>query len=765
MPPPGFFPPPHHQGATGMMPLPPSGYGGAPPGIYEHGGAVIMPPMMHPPPQMSERAQAQMAAAQQAHAHAQAQARGRPPPGGPVPPGGPRSRTTSRGRSASPQTHRPPPFVAVRIRPLSPHESGRGDAFVARAVNSSELQVVSTGPRGSSMEKSFRFHACLGPEATQARVMQLCNVPALLDASLDGYCTSILAYGQTGSGKTYTMSGGEEGRHAGGTGLMARSCTHLFGAIAQRGAAATAVRCSFLEIYNEQIYDLINWTREQLPVRFDARKGFHVPELKEVACGSQEEMMSVMAAGLKNRSVGSHELNMESSRSHSVFTIHTATRGPDGSVRDGKVSFVDLAGSERLKDSQSQGGMVKETSNINRSLFTLGKVISALADARQVSNIHVPYRDSKLTKLLADSLGGNSLALFIACCSPSSAAVEETLSTLHYATRAKNIVNKPVQQVDVQQEGMVQMLRREVEQLKVENQLLRENSPRTPSSPFQRSGSASAIPQLGREGVHGMGRPAEALREELPSPSASRPSSSLAGPLRPLVRVPSRDGSESGRQSAMTPRSAEAMQLEAVKQQLQRALGENERLRQEIQELRSHPPSRIPTAGGGVAEIEFINARLGRLEASLNSSQDSSDVSSPSLDVHRARLAAPTASSNGSGGASRAGGKAKQRLRAAAQPARAPPASGGGTPTDYCGSHGGKRGRLGCRCGAPCPAGASLARRAASSRVLLLPQRREQRHRGRQRPVRPGSAAEVGAQRSRAGKRVPCRSGSPTAAA
>ncbi len=160
-----------------------------------------------------------------------------------------------------------------------------------------------------------------------------------------------------------------------------------------------------------------------------------------------------MLEGHKNRKVGSHDLNKDSSRSHSILTIYIITEistdgNPNNAVKKyGKVSFVDLAGSERLKESKSQGDMIKETGNINRSLFVLGKVISMLTSDKKNQKQHIPYRDSKLTMLLMDSIGGSSKTLMIACCSPASAYLDETQSTLNYSSRAMNIKNKPIIQV------------------------------------------------------------------------------------------------------------------------------------------------------------------------------------------------------------------------------------------------------------------------------------------------------------------------------
>jgi kinesin family member 12 len=169
-----------------------------------------------------------------------------------------------------------------------------------------------------------------------------------------------------------------------------------------------------------------------------------------VECTGQEDIIAVLHEGMKNRHHGSHELNKDSSRSHSILTVYLISQtknANDGHIfkKYGKISFVDLAGSERLKESKSEGVMAKETGSINKSLFALGKVISMLSKpGKELNAKYIPYRDSKLTMLLMDSLGGTSKALMIACISPSQTYIEETLSTLNYACRTMNIKNKPV---------------------------------------------------------------------------------------------------------------------------------------------------------------------------------------------------------------------------------------------------------------------------------------------------------------------------------
>ena len=263
-----------------------------------------------------------------------------------------------------------------------------------------------------------------------------------------------------------------------------------------------ATRVSCLEIHNENIYDLLDDglllaiergmrpKQQPLPVRWDASRGFHVQNLRSIECEDVSSALHVMWRALLARRVGAHELNRESSRSHCMMTLHLEARGIVGGAtctRYGKVAFVDLAGSERLKASKSSGDTLKETTNINKSLLTLGKVVSALSETNNSGGggstgggdprggfieKHIPYRDSKLTKLLMDSLGGSCLSCIVACCSPGASAVDETLSTLNYATRAKHIVNKPLPHMDPH-EGQIAALKGEIRLLRRENRLLR----------------------------------------------------------------------------------------------------------------------------------------------------------------------------------------------------------------------------------------------------------------------------------------------------
>jgi hypothetical protein len=228
-------------------------------------------------------------------------------------------------------------------------------------------------------------------------------------------------------------------------GIIPNAFEHIFSHIKHAPESVKfLVRASYMEIYNEDIRDLLNPKANRLELKERADTGVYVKDLSSFVIKDVAEMNRLMDAGHKNRSVGATLMNERSSRSHSIFTItvEASETGPDGQdhIRVGKLNLVDLAGSERQSKTGATGDRLKEATKINLSLSALGNVISALVDGK---SSHIPYRDSKLTRLLQDSLGGNSKTLMIATVSPASYNYEETLSTLRYANRAKNIKNKP----------------------------------------------------------------------------------------------------------------------------------------------------------------------------------------------------------------------------------------------------------------------------------------------------------------------------------
>jgi len=397
--------------------------------------------------------------------------------------------------------------VVVRVRPLTEREERKGEEDAVVCVGDGSIQVVDRSAKGRTMTgTAFQFNQCFGPECSQEQLFKHFGVLPLLDHVLEGYSATVFAYGPTGCGKTYTITGRPDsilkyGSGDSSDGIVIRSVEALFDKIQemQRDGLQFKVRSSCVEIYNENVIDLFKMSRgtadkNYLPVKFDTARGsFFVGDLSYGKCNAVEDLLRLYMKALRNRSVASHELNRDSSRSHCVLTVYVdsmvAAENGHISTRHGKISFVDLAGSERLKDSHSQGSTLRETGSINKSIFTLGKVISSLCDRKKTK---IPYRDSKLTQLLMDSIGGTSMTIMLACVSPAASHLNETMRTLNYASGAKNIKNKPVVLLDPQQ-TMVSELKKEIEQLRAENQALRDALlGHSLQGSFQKEGSRSS---------------------------------------------------------------------------------------------------------------------------------------------------------------------------------------------------------------------------------------------------------------------------------
>jgi len=261
---------------------------------------------------------------------------------------------------------------------------------------------------------------------------------------MQGYNGTIFAYGQTGCGKTHTMIGLKNDKSE--KGIIPNAFSHIFGYFddEQNQKKKFLIRCSYLEIYNEQVRDLLGkQVDKKLDLKESADRGVFVKDLTTCIVKSVAEIESYMETGTNRRMTGETAMNKDSSRSHSIFTIYVETseaKNGENEIKAGKLNLVDLAGSERQSKTQATGARLKEATQINLSLSALGNVIKALVEGK---TNHVPYRDSKLTRLLQDSLGGNTKTLMIAAISPADYNYDETLTTLRYASRAKNIKNKP----------------------------------------------------------------------------------------------------------------------------------------------------------------------------------------------------------------------------------------------------------------------------------------------------------------------------------
>ncbi|XP_058523681.1 kinesin-like protein KIF13A isoform X2 [Ochotona princeps] len=371
--------------------------------------------------------------------------------------------------------------VAVRVRPMNRRELELNTKCVVEMEGN---QTVLHPPPANTKQgerkppKVFAFDYCFWSMdesnttkyAGQEMVFK-CLGEGILEKAFQGYNACIFAYGQTGSGKSFSMMG-----HAEQLGLIPRLCCALFKRISleQNESHTFKVEVSYMEIYNEKVRDLLDpkGSRQSLKVREHKVLGPYVDGLSQLAVTSFEDIESLMSEGNKSRTVAATNMNEESSRSHAVFniiitqTLYDLQSGNSGE-KVSKVSLVDLAGSERVSKTGAAGERLKEGSNINKSLTTLGLVISSLADqaAGKGKNKFVPYRDSVLTWLLKDNLGGNSQTSMIATISPAADNYEETLSTLRYADRAKRIVNHAVVNEDPNAK-VIRELREEVEKLK-----------------------------------------------------------------------------------------------------------------------------------------------------------------------------------------------------------------------------------------------------------------------------------------------------------
>ncbi|XP_054203284.1 kinesin-like protein KIF15 isoform X7 [Homo sapiens] len=395
-------------------------------------------------------------------------------------------RSVTNGQSNQPSNEGDAIKVFVRIRPPAERSgSADGEQNLCLSVLSSTSLRLHSNPE----PKTFTFDHVADVDTTQESVFATV-AKSIVESCMSGYNGTIFAYGQTGSGKTFTMMGPSESDNFSHNlrGVIPRSFEYLFSLIDREKEKAGAgksflCKCSFIEIYNEQIYDLLDSASAGLYLREHIKKGVFVVGAVEQVVTSAAEAYQVLSGGWRNRRVASTSMNRESSRSHAVFTITIESMEKSNeivNIRTSLLNLVDLAGSERQKDTHAEGMRLKEAGNINRSLSCLGQVITALVDVGNGKQRHVCYRDSKLTFLLRDSLGGNAKTAIIANVHPGSRCFGETLSTLNFAQRAKLIKNKAVVNEDTQ--GNVSQLQAEVKRLK--EQLAELASGQTPPESF-----------------------------------------------------------------------------------------------------------------------------------------------------------------------------------------------------------------------------------------------------------------------------------------
>jgi len=415
--------------------------------------------------------------------------------------------------------------VAVRVRPLNERETDAESTKCTELLGPNSIKVTADG----QPPKTFHLDAVVHQEAPQEAIFHL-TAKHILSKVFEGYNGTIFAYGQTGSGKTYSMIGGET---SGEEGVIPRTCRQMFERIQTDTTNTYVVKGTMIEIYQEKLKDLLalegfdlraenNATSpgsidssrlpQNLLIRHDKSKGgkgIYVTGVRERILREPADILSMVTDGTSRRVVGSTNMNTSSSRSHVVVSLTISCQRADdveGFTRTvSKLHLIDLAGSERAKATGATGARLKEGAAINKSLAALGNVVNSLTTK---GRNHVPYRDSKLTRLLQDSLGGNSYTLMICCVSPAEMNAAETISSLRFAERTKKIQNKAQVNRDPKLARIAELtkengaLRAKVLELeKVVKELRREDIARKPSA--REKATATISPAISFAGSHG----------------------------------------------------------------------------------------------------------------------------------------------------------------------------------------------------------------------------------------------------------------------
>ena len=393
--------------------------------------------------------------------------------------------------------------VSIRVRPPLNRETQEGIPFRSIAIVSEDHKSISlaeyVGAELSELERQrqwieepslfhlhrFTFDSIFDMDSLQEDVYNITAKQAV-QSVLEGYNSTIFCYGQTGTGKTYTMEGFTYESKNPNRGIIQRTIQDIFNFIETTSDENTKfiIRCSFLQIYNENISDLLKSDKKNLQIREDKKKGIYVDLLSEWAVRSPLDLYALLRRGGGTRTTSATYMNDVSSRSHAVFQITVEQMTTDIELKDnkaqikvGKLNLVDLAGSERIRITGTRGQQLEESKKINKSLSCLGNVINALTDKKGKN--YIPYRDSKLTRLLQDSLGGNCKTTMIATISPSEDAFSESLSTLYFAQRAKKIKNRPIINEDVNNRALIRKYETELKNLRTElelkNKMLKNN--------------------------------------------------------------------------------------------------------------------------------------------------------------------------------------------------------------------------------------------------------------------------------------------------
>lgn len=451
--------------------------------------------------------------------------------------------------------------VICRFRPVNARERAEGADAATEHLKFIEDKMIEVGEFQGRQPQHFTFDKVFhSPDTTQEEVYSLA-ARASIDDVINGYNSTIFAYGQTGAGKSFTMFGADLVQES-LKGIIPRACQHIFKHIAEDTAGTEyTIKCSFLEIYKEVVRDLLNpegnVSKSGLRIRETPDKGVWVEGLAEEYVTCENDVLQLLLRGEEFRATSSTDMNATSSRSHSLFILTLHQKSPDGSTKEGKLNLADLAGSEKIRKTGATGNTLEEAKKINQSLSALGNCINALTKQGGKRKVHIPYRDSKLTFILRESLGGNCKTTLLIACSPHVFNLEETVGTLQFGKRAKtikNVVTKNEQRSVAELMAIIERLKKELAYFKRYTRILeqelekvvgpewRESLPKLPSRAHAAAAPAQSAPSLQEGG--------EADDDDSFLASGRGPGSV------PLLDLGSpAPGSDSPASSAMTPRS------------------------------------------------------------------------------------------------------------------------------------------------------------------------------------------------------------------
>eukprot|EP01114_Cavostelium_apophysatum_P013371 TRINITY_DN3225_c0_g1_i1.p1 TRINITY_DN3225_c0_g1~~TRINITY_DN3225_c0_g1_i1.p1 ORF type:complete len:1612 (-),score=534.39 TRINITY_DN3225_c0_g1_i1:42-4877(-) len=509
--------------------------------------------------------------------------------------------------------------VVCRFRPVNAREKteeGRGATGEAHFEFQDDTGIQVFTP-SSKEPLAFAFDKIFSnPHTTQEDVYEFAAGETIRDL-ISGYNGTIFAYGQTGSGKSFSMFGPDIS-DPNMKGIIPRACAHIFEHIANDTSGTEyTIKCSFLEIYKEVVKDLLNPTGSNLKVRETPARGVWVEGLTEQYVGREEDVFNLLQLGEKYRAVSATNMNAVSSRSHSLFILSLHQKAPDGTIKQGRLNLADLAGSEKVGKTGATGDTLEEAKKINQSLSALGNCINALTKSKKA---HIPYRDSKLTHILKESLGGNCKTTLLIACSPHIFNIEETISTLKFGQRAKTIKNavtqnklRSVEELNI----IINKLNLELDAMKkyvatLEKELADSKGPQWDVATFRKNAFSAQSSAPSAASVMSPKTPRETSVSEPSTPRGHSRSGSLSLPMSPIgtepstPRSPSPDDNLSQHQLTYDSFSIVASQLELERLKETTAI--------QIQDLRDELKAAISQS----AELEEEKIRL---ESEVNSTK------------------------------------------------------------------------------------------------------------------------------------------------